>query len=93
MSDQAVAVEVIHRNGQRDLIVSQEGIYTGAKDASVVHLPRWGLKTDAAFCMVRTDPEGTPIHLAGLQGTAISLSGTRLRLPRGQAYWELSPSP
>jgi len=81
MPDGNVALRVDLADGRTDLVVALDAenplnLRPSRADGSV-HVPAWGLVTDAELCLVRLDAAGQVEHVAQCGGTFVEVRGTR----------------
>jgi hypothetical protein len=91
MPDGNVALRVDLADGRTDLAVALDAenplnLRPSQADGSV-HVPAWGLVTDADLCLVRLDAAGQVEHVAQCGGTFVEVRGTRFNAdqPAGAA--------
>jgi hypothetical protein len=81
MPDGNVALRVDLADGRADLLVALDvenplNLRPRLTDG-LVHVPAWGLVTDAELCLVRLDAAGQVEHVAQCGGTFVEVRGTR----------------
>lgn len=81
MPDGNVALQVDLTDGRTDLVMTLDtenplNLRPSLKDGSV-HVPAWGLVTDAELCLIRLDAAGQVEHVARSGGTFVEVRGER----------------